>query len=68
MCRVGVTAKWKCVLVNKHVERDVVGIKLVQKILGVTANEWLKPKLLLVFNHSLDHCRGHIIVFISDFN
>lgn len=56
------------VLVNKHAERDAVGIKSVQKILDVTANEWIKPKLLLVLDHSLGHCRNHIIVSISDFN
>ena len=68
ICRARVTAKQKCVLVNKHVERDAVGMKSVQKIMGVTANEWIKPKLLLVLNHSLGHCRSHIIVFISDSN
>lgn len=56
------------VLVNKHAERDAVGIKPIQKILDVTANEWIKPKLLLVFDHSLCHCRNHVIVSISDFN
>lgn len=56
------------VLVNKHAERDAVGIEPIQKILDVTANEWIKPKFLLVFNHSLCHCRNHIIVSISDFN
>lgn len=56
------------VLVNKHAERDAVGIKTIQKILDVTANEWIKPKLLLVFNYSLCHCRNYIIVSVSDFN
>lgn len=56
------------VLVNKHAEGDAVGIKPIQKILDVTANERIEPKLLLVFNHSLCHCRNHIIVSISDFN
>lgn len=56
------------VLVNKHAEGDAVGVKPIQKILNVTANEWIKPKLLLVFNHSLCHCRNHVIVSISDFN
>jgi hypothetical protein len=56
------------VLVNKHAERDAVGIKSIQKILDVTANEGIKPKLLLVFNHSLSHCRNHIIVSVSNFN
>ena len=56
------------VLVNKHAEGDAVGIEAIQKILYVTANEWIKPKLLLVFNHSLCHCRNHIIVSVSDFN
>lgn len=56
------------VLVNKHAEGDTVGIKPIQKILDVTANERIKPKLLLVFNHSLCHCRNHIIVSVPDFN
>lgn len=42
-----VTSKQKYVLVNKHAEGDVVGIKLIQKILGVTVNEWIENKLLL---------------------
>lgn len=56
------------VLVNKHAEGDAVGIEAIQKILDVTANERIKAKLLLVFNHSLCHCRNHIIVSISDLN
>lgn len=55
-------------LVNKHAERDAVGIEPIQKILDVTANEWIKAKFLLVFNHSLCHGRDHIVVSISDFD
>lgn len=56
------------VLVNKHAERDAIGIKAIQKILDVAANEGIKAKLLLVFNHSLGHRRNHVIVSVSDFN
>lgn len=45
--RFSVTSKQKYVLVNKHAEGEVVGIKLIQKILDVTVNERIKNKLLL---------------------
>lgn len=45
--RFSVTSKQKCVLVNKHAEGDGVDIKLILKILGVTANEQIENKLLL---------------------
>jgi hypothetical protein len=54
------------VLVNKHAERNAVGIKPIQEILNVTANERIKPELFLVLNHALGHCRNNIIVSVSD--
>lgn len=56
------------VLVNEHAERNAVGIKTVQEILDVTANEWIKPELFLVFYHALGHCRNNIVVSVSDIN
>lgn len=55
-------------LVNKHAERNAVGIKTIQEILDVTANKWIKPELFLVLNHALGHCRNNIVVSVSDVN
>lgn len=68
MSRISIDTKQKCVLVNKHVERDAVGIKPIQKILDVTVNERIKPLIFLMVNHSMYHYRNHIIVSISEFN
>lgn len=55
-------------LVDEHAERDAVGVKAVQEVLDIAADEGVKAKLLLVLNDSLCHGGHDVIVTITDFN
>lgn len=53
-------------LVNEHAKRDPIGVKAVQEILNIAADEWVKAKLLLVLNHPLGHGGNHVIMSVPD--
>lgn len=55
-------------LVDEHAERDAVGVKAVEKILDVAADEGVKAKLLLVLDDTLSHGGHDVIVAVSDVN
>lgn len=56
------------VLVDEHAERDAVGVKAVQEILDVAADERVKAELLLVLDDPLSHGGNYIVVAVADLN
>lgn len=53
-------------LVDEHAERDAVGVKAVEKILDVAADEGVETKLLLVLYDPLSHGGDDVVVAVSD--
>lgn len=56
------------VLVDEHAERDAIGVKAVQEILDVAADERVEAELLLVLDDPLSHGGNHIVVAVADLN
>jgi len=54
------------VLVDEHAEGDAVGVKAVEKVLDVAADEGVKAELFLVLYDPLSHGGNHIIVTVPD--
>lgn len=55
-------------LVDEHAKRDAVGVKAVEKILDVAADEGVKAKFLLVLDDALSHGGHDVVVAVSDVN
>ena len=53
------------VLVDEHAERDAIGVKAVEEILDVAADERVEAKLLLVLDDSLRHRGNHVVVTVT---
>lgn len=54
------------VLVDEHAEGDAVGVKAVEEVLDVTADERVEAEPLLVLDDSLSHGGNHVIMTVTD--
>lgn len=54
------------VLVDQHPEGDAVGVKAVEEVLHVAADEGVEAKLLLVLDDALSHGGNHVVVPVTD--
>lgn len=55
-------------LVDEHSEGNAVGVKAVEEVLNVAADEGVKAKPLLIFYDPLSHGGNHIVVSVPDLN
>lgn len=53
-------------LVDEHAERDAVGVKAVEEVLDVAADERVEAEPLLVLDDSLSHGGNHVVVAVTD--
>lgn len=53
-------------LVDEHAERDAVGVKAVEEILHVAADERVEAVLLLVLDDALSHGGNHVVVAVAN--